>query len=534
MQRYYRLIFAGIIILAAILRFWQLGEIPHGISNDEAGFIYSAYSIWETGRDVTGKFLPLSFNIDNSFSPAIVYFLAPIVGILGPTPIYGRLFSALMGTISVVSLYGLVRLVFREKYLALLSAGLLAVSPWHIFVSRVISAEISLSFFLLGSALFVYGLKKRTLFWSLPFFFLSFHSYHPAKIFLAAFLFVFIVAFWKDLRIKKRELAIFIAIIGLFYVSFLAVLRFQNVTRQSVLTFADPSRAARFVDWERTTSVAPLWLSSIFSNKLTYFTKEFLSNYFNAFSPNLLFLHGEPSGLFNVQFRGLLYLLDLPLLLLGIWRLLHKGSRPQKIFALGSLLVSPLPSALSSQTYVMRSITMVPFLIFLISLGSVELWKRLKGSTVFRVLFGALYIFGVVSFVYQYFFRYPVYGAEASFYSSRQLAEFIGEKKREYQEIINYQTDPIYLLQYGIFVGIDPRIMQSLWKEPWPKQYENVTFVRDSLKESAPYFDPQTDIPPDTLYIAPPECHRLATPSGVITDRGEPLRTIWAIFTRNE
>ena len=40
-----------ILLLAAFLRFYKLGQVPSGFVNDEAAFGYNAYSILKTGRD---------------------------------------------------------------------------------------------------------------------------------------------------------------------------------------------------------------------------------------------------------------------------------------------------------------------------------------------------------------------------------------------------------------------------------------------------------------------------------------------------
>ena len=73
-----------IIFIAAILRLWNVGAMPPGITNDEGGAIYSALSAWKTGRSLDGVFLPLSFNLDNSFPPVNIYLTAPFIGIFGP------------------------------------------------------------------------------------------------------------------------------------------------------------------------------------------------------------------------------------------------------------------------------------------------------------------------------------------------------------------------------------------------------------------------------------------------------------------
>ena len=50
-----------IVILAFLLRFYQLSTNPPGLNLDEVAIGYNAYSILRTGRDEYGKFLPIVF-----------------------------------------------------------------------------------------------------------------------------------------------------------------------------------------------------------------------------------------------------------------------------------------------------------------------------------------------------------------------------------------------------------------------------------------------------------------------------------------
>ena len=60
-----------IIILALILRFYQLGRTPVSLEWDEVAIGYDAYSILKTGRDQYGKFLPLTFRSLDDYKPPI-------------------------------------------------------------------------------------------------------------------------------------------------------------------------------------------------------------------------------------------------------------------------------------------------------------------------------------------------------------------------------------------------------------------------------------------------------------------------------
>ena len=50
-----------ILILAAVLRFYQLGQNPPSLDWDETAHGYNAYSILKTGRDEYGYKFPLYF-----------------------------------------------------------------------------------------------------------------------------------------------------------------------------------------------------------------------------------------------------------------------------------------------------------------------------------------------------------------------------------------------------------------------------------------------------------------------------------------
>jgi predicted membrane-bound mannosyltransferase len=63
-----------IVIIAGLLRFYQLGNIPAGLTNDEAGVGWDAYSILKTGRDQWNQFMPIHFIAFGDYpAPALRY-----------------------------------------------------------------------------------------------------------------------------------------------------------------------------------------------------------------------------------------------------------------------------------------------------------------------------------------------------------------------------------------------------------------------------------------------------------------------------
>ena len=98
---YNKKILIVIIILAAILRFWKLGENPPALYWDEASLGYNAYSILKTARDEHGEFMPLSrFIAFGDYKPSgYIYASVPFIALFGLNEFSIRFASALAGTI---------------------------------------------------------------------------------------------------------------------------------------------------------------------------------------------------------------------------------------------------------------------------------------------------------------------------------------------------------------------------------------------------------------------------------------------------
>src|ERR687884_248633 len=100
----------GIIFVAAILRLYQLGSIPISPDWDEAALGYNAYSIYHTGRDEYGKFLPVVLRSFDDYKPALyTYFIIPFLPVLDLTVATVRLPSVLFGILTVLATYYLVK-----------------------------------------------------------------------------------------------------------------------------------------------------------------------------------------------------------------------------------------------------------------------------------------------------------------------------------------------------------------------------------------------------------------------------------------
>jgi 4-amino-4-deoxy-L-arabinose transferase-like glycosyltransferase len=175
-----KILLITILLLGSFLRFYKISSIPPGINWDEAAVGFNAHLITQSGRDEWGQKYPLFFrSFDDYKAPLQTYLVALSVKLFGVNEFAVRLPSALAGTLSILLIYILTK-SFRaskasreiqrttswpEKY-ALLSALLLAITPWSIHFSRAaFEANIALLFILIALIFFNRWLNDHKLKW---------------------------------------------------------------------------------------------------------------------------------------------------------------------------------------------------------------------------------------------------------------------------------------------------------------------------------------------------------------------------------
>jgi 4-amino-4-deoxy-L-arabinose transferase-like glycosyltransferase len=124
-------------IVATALRLVNLGESPPGLHVDAAANAWNSYCLLHTGRDWTGDPWPILFS--RAFGenvPALYYYaLIPFQAAWGMSARTTPLPSALGGVASVLLVFVIGRRLYGWR-VGLLAAAVLAVTPWHLFLSR--------------------------------------------------------------------------------------------------------------------------------------------------------------------------------------------------------------------------------------------------------------------------------------------------------------------------------------------------------------------------------------------------------------
>jgi len=449
-----------IVVLAFFLRFYLLSVIPVGFNPDEASFGYDAYSIVKTGKDQWGHSWPLVLESFGDFkSPLYTYLAMPSVAMFDLSKFSVRLPNALLGTAAVYITYLLVTVLQKDiknrspitdnRSLASIAALLLAISPWHIMMSRG-AFEANLTTFLLplGIYLFLKGLLKPKFFIGASIIFgLNIFTYHAAKLVTPVVLVSLIIVFLKDLKKFKRKEIVFPVIILSLFLTVFAYTLFQGSSTRAldVIIFKSSLGASASERLNDTLSGMPDFLARLLHNKFQVSVLRLANNYLQYFSPLFLFSQGPAEGTYGmIPGRGVLYWFELPFLIGALAFILERRLNRYFLPFLVWLLVAPIPAALSTGPgyAANRGVVMLPVLQIFLAVGFVKclsflnngFLKSYKRLISIPFLFFSAYLF--VMFLDDYFIQSPYKTAKARNYGNLEVAYWLNENAADKDEIV--------------------------------------------------------------------------------------------------
>ncbi|MCL4338798.1 glycosyltransferase family 39 protein [Patescibacteria group bacterium] len=456
----------SIFILACILRLYQLGKTPISLEWDEVAIGYDAYSILHTGRDQFGTLLPLTFRSLDDYKPPIYeYITVPSVAIFGLNSFGVRFPSAFFGILTVIATYFLIftimskvpRLAKGASYIAFLAAFLLSVSPWHLQFSRA-AFEVNVSVFITVVAvyLFIAGLEKSRLFvLSALFFGLDLFSYHSTRV-VAPLLLVSLFLLFNRLLPKRKYVVRFSLIFAVFFAGFISILltpgseiRFQatNIFNAGARYLNEKDLEKIFLDQRLLDAKAGFaQAGKIFHNqRFIYSDYDTLVKAFNHYLSNFgfefLFIRGD-APLHHAPGFGLIYVWELPFILLGILYILKNGlNRYSLILPLWFLFV-PIPDAVTREApHAVRSELFLPLWQTFAAIGLFVAFdfvrKESRWVVVFSVLF-ALSTFMVDNsyYLHQYYVHTNYELSKNWLYGRKQAVEYTENVKGSYDHVL--------------------------------------------------------------------------------------------------
>lgn len=497
-----------ILIMAAVLRLWNLGGNPPHLTPDEASLGYNTYSILKTGRDEYGEILPFVFKSFGDYKPGLyVYTALPSIFVFGITEFATRFPSALAGIIAIWLLYQIVKLLFPDKkYLAEFSSLLLAISPWHIQFSRgAWEVNLALTLTLAGIYFFLKSLQNsKFLIHGSVFFALTLLAYQGAKLSTGIAVAVLLLLYIKKVLKFPRKVILKSLIIGLVIAIPIVVSLFQGkggrLTVFSVFSYPRPREYTQaFLD-EANVKFGSLKYYLFYSETLN-FKRGVLGRWFNHFSGRFLFFEGDwPNPRHSAPYHGMLLLGDLVLLLVGLYALVRRKASKEAYFIWLWLALAPFPAALSrDQVHAVRSLNMIIPLTIILAFGLSEIAEWInrakvsvitrKGLAIFLIL---VYLATLTRFLDLYFLHQPIHNSKYWEYGYKQIVETVTPIQGNYERIKVQQSfaQPyIYFLFYGgdgYSQGYDPsryqeqaKLVSSEYKGDvgYVERLDNIEFV---------------------------------------------------------
>ncbi len=401
------LAFIATLALAGLVRLYRLGEIPNGFSPDEASYGYNGYSLLLTGKDRFGHAFPLfADNFGDLIATSYMWLTVPAIALFGLNEFAVRLPAALVGIATVFVIYKLGE-IFVNRWVGLLAALLLTLSPWHIQVSRYAErSPLLLLCFCLGLLLFLRWQARGgpKLWWSALCFGLCFYTYASARVFVPIFIGSLLVVYHRPLRDAGRE-----AVWALGILVLLGLLALPHW-----FSAAGMARAELLLEFAPST-----WLA----------------NYLSYFSPDHLFFNGDSEIRHSLADMGQLHLFELALVPLGAFFLLRRR-RPEDVLMGLWLVFYPIPAAFTAPTHAIRSVIGAPLFALLSACGIYQLVLFFGERT--RWLLGAgcggLLLWTALSYGQRYFFEYSACSAVSWNYGMREAFNYAesGSHQRVY------------------------------------------------------------------------------------------------------
>lgn len=370
------------LVIGAFLRLYSLGDVPNGLTWDEAAIGYNAYSLIKTGHDEHGAFLPLIFKSFGDFKPgAYIYLTIPSVAIFGLNEFAVRFPSALFGILSIYGVYLLVKELFKNELSASLAALALAISPWAVHFSHgAWEVNVFTTLLLFSIIYFLRFVEEKSDIWLfLIFSVASLYMYQAAKLLTPLVFIVLIIKTWPKfyrrfrtyLNPKKIMIMAPILVLGLY--ALLGSVFGEAGNRLVVLSIFN---------------YKPTLSNTVFDNQKLLTFSLISSRYLYHFSPEVLFYEGARiSERAHIPGLGLLNPLEFIFLVSGLYFLSKSNNKQSVWIVVGLLLISPIPGSLTLAEYSpVRSLFMIIPLAIISGLGMSVIVTNLKYYTLLVAL----------------------------------------------------------------------------------------------------------------------------------------------------
>lgn len=525
-----------VLVLALMLRLWNLGGLPFGFHNDEVMNGYVGRYILENGHDLYGNPWPILYFDNFGDYPNVLpmYLSGASTKLFGLTEWAVRFPIALAGALTTIPVYFLALQATKDRRTAAVAAGVLAILPWHIVLSRATAEGVTASFVLLTAlAMLVHGLITKKTGWvivSAPLFLLTYLLYPGFRILTPLALGS---SLWLTQTRRQR-----IFLIGLTLGALLLTFTISQTTwgkgrfEQTSVFFFNNTVAQRQESLRLAMGPNHWWEAKIFHNKPVGYVREIWHQYLSYFSPEFLVTRGGLPPRYLIPDQGLIFSAMLFAAGLGLfWMVWHHGTNSTasatttfaetrhntsktpdfssrlQLWFLALCALAPVPAALTldDTPNVHRAL---PLAIFL-CLGLAPAINTLLTKKWFRIpLWLPVLLLVTIEFTYFWHQYTAISNNTTSWYRNddkRTLVKWlIDESERNPARrfiVPMYDSLPVY---YAFFTGnFDPQLATRFSKGLFVDQLGPVQFVTDDCPTNRLSTPP---IPPTAVVIKYEQC----------------------------
>ena len=398
--------------------------------HDERDISLSGYSISKTGKDLSGNFLPLTVtNIAPDNPITSIYYSAAAWLFTSQKNVFNARFPyVLISSLLIFLIYKLILIITKNRPLSYLTSLFCCFSPWLFHITRL-GMDVTLAFPTLLIAI-LFQLKNKKIF-SFIFYTLTFYNYQGFRP-LIPVLIVFFTLVANQKKIILRALFInIIFIVALFTSSFLID---RNVTQARVtqVIFFNKILLDSKIVFNRNTSSASSLVKAVFDNKITESGNYILSAFIKGIDNTFLFKDGDYSAI-NGSISGGQFLI--PTILFFYFGFIAFGRKFNRydLVVLSFIPLGMIPSVLSTNgiSFGIRGVFSSIGFSFVIARGFslfyevISKMQNIKFKNAIIVLVLISYMFGVLNFVYIYFFRRPILMGEIFNEHERKVSQFL-------------------------------------------------------------------------------------------------------------
>lgn len=477
MSRVKPFIILALCIFAVFLRLYRLDNVPPSPSLDEVSIGYNAFSIGKTGLDEYKEFFPLQLRAYDDFRPALyIYPVIATVSMFGLSAFAVRLPSVIFSLFTLFFIYQTASLLgkkyFKSDTLSVWVLALSAVSPWHIYISRLgHEVNLGLALFTAGAYAIVYWVitqQNKGLYWAAVLMALSLYGYQSEKIVLPIFGAIVLTLFWRRLYGSKlaaiKALLLFVLLASYAVVLTLSPQGLSRLHGTSAIGKDAPEMQKAMVAHAKAVTSGDK-VGAFLSSKYVTAATIIINNYVSHFSPRWLFT-GERRESHKVPDMGLLAWWTGVFMCLGF---LYTYRRvPINVFLLlvAWIFTGPIPASITTQApHAMRAITMFPPVMIMAAVGIGMLEKHIRIKSVVGFICALLLLYQGVRFSHQYFTVFPKEQSDSFQYALGKAVEYVQDESENYSRVIvtnegaGYQSymfflfyiqyDPIHYLKNG-------------------------------------------------------------------------------------